>query len=116
MIEKYFSQQKALCEKYHSLFCPPMDEMIIGISRNVKDGILPINGLRHPIQGKTCGWYIWAGEELSDDPDFFVSLHLSHIEDWCPMIIKYLGLSPGWKFLSDGEYEDVWYDENLLNI
>jgi len=32
------------------------------------------------------------------------------------MIIKYLGLSPGWKFLSDGEYEDVWYDENLLNI
>jgi hypothetical protein len=27
---------------------------------------------------------------------------------------KYLGLALGWRFLIAPEYEDVWYDTNLL--
>lgn len=88
--------------------------MKVGIASNVKQGIRPVNGLRHPPEGDTTGWYIWAGEELSDQPDFFNPLHVEHLKQWCPEIQKYLGLPPGWRFLIDGDFVDVWYDESLL--
>jgi hypothetical protein len=113
MIEKYYEIQTAICKKYRSAWNPPPDDMKVGISLNVKDRVFPIHGLRHKMEGNTSGWYIWAGE-LSSDPDFFVPLHVLHLEQWCPMILKYLALEPGWRFLIDPEYEDVWYDKNLL--
>lgn len=89
--------------------------MKVGIASNVKQGVRPINGLRHSPEGDTTGWYIWAGEVLSDQPDFFNPLHVMHMKQWCPEIQKYLGLPPGWRFLVDGDFADVWYDESLLN-
>ena len=108
--------QKALCKKYKAKFFSSPNNLKVGIATNVRDGIVPINGLRHPPEGETTGWYIYAGEELSDDPDFFKPLHVKHLDDWCPQIKKYLGLAPGWRFLIAGDYEDVWFDESLLTI
>jgi hypothetical protein len=88
----------------------------VGISKNVRDGIWPINGLRHPLEGDTTGWYIWAGEQFSTDPDFFVPLHVEHLKEWCPLVLKYLGLAPGWRFLVANGYEDVWQDITLLDV
>jgi hypothetical protein len=107
--------QKELCDKYKANFQSSPDELKLGISTNVREGGTPINGLRHPPAGDTTGWYIYAGDECSDSPDFFKPLHVAHIDDWHPQIKKYLGLSPGWRFLVAGEYEDVWFDESLLN-
>lgn len=64
----------------------------------------------------TTGWYIWAGEEFSTDPDFFVPLHVKHLNEWCPVVLKYLSLAPGWRFLVTNDYEDVWQDKSLLDI
>ena len=50
------------------------------------------------------------------DADFFQALHVSHLKDKCPEILKYLGLAPGWRVLVASEYEDVWYDEKLLDV
>jgi hypothetical protein len=61
------------------------------------------------------GWYIWAGTELSASPDFFRPLHLTHVPEWCPAVMKYLGLPPGWRFLIADGHEDVWFDESLLS-
>ncbi|MBP1859689.1 hypothetical protein J2Z75_003206 [Rhizobium herbae] len=88
---------------------------MLGISLNVKSSIIPINGLRHPPALQTNGWYIWGGEIFPDD-DGFSALHYSHIATWNPMIVKFLSLPPGWRFLTDGAYEDVWFDEALLDI
>ena len=110
------SEQKLLCEKYSAAYCPVSNSEKIGITGNIKEGVKPINGLRHPPEEGTTGWYIWAGEEISDSPDFFMPLHIEHISEWCPEVQKYLGLPPGWRFLIDGEYEDVWYDDSLLQI
>ena len=66
--------------------------------------------------GDTSGWYIWAGEEFSKDPNFFMPLHIGHLKEWCPEIVKYLGLGPGWRFLIAPGYEDVWEDKSLLNF
>lgn len=108
--------QKELCEKYKARFLSSPSNLKVGIATNVREGIVPINGLRHPPEGDTTGWYIYAGEELSDDPDFFKPLHVEHLDDWCPQIKKYLGLAPGWRFLVAGDYEDVWFDESLLEV
>ena len=91
--------------------CSPEDKA--GIARNVRSGQLPINGLRIQPVDDTNGWYIWAGETMSKADDFFVPLHASHLEEWCPLVLPYLELPPGWRFLITPNYEDVWFDEEL---
>lgn len=108
--------QDRICREYGAELTPSPPDMKVGIARNVLERLLPINGLRHPPVGDTTGWYIWAGEELSSDDDFFVPLHVSHLEEWCPEAIPFLGLPPGWRFLAAPGYEDVWFDPDLLNV
>lgn len=74
------------------------------------------NGLRQPLKDDTTGCYIWVGEELSDDPNFFNPLHVKHLDQWCPEAIPSLALPPGWRFLFAPEYEDVWKDATLLDV
>ncbi len=88
------------------------DNLKVGISQNVKEGVLPINGVRTRTEGDTTGWYIWAGE-WSDDPDFFVPLHVEHLVRWCPAVIPFLMLPVGWRFLIAPDYEDVWFDSEI---
>jgi len=77
----------------------------------------PINGLRHKPERGTNGWYIWCGEEFSDDKNFFSPLHIEHIQEYLPEIAEYLDLPPGYRFLIDRKnYEDVWFDEKLLKV
>ena len=89
---------------------------MVGVARNVVPGAVPLNALRHPVEGNVCGWYIWAGEELPDDPEFFRPMHVSHLADRCPELLRYLGLAPGWRVLIAGDYVDAWFDESLLNV
>ena len=42
--------------------------------------------------------------------------HVSHLRDRLPEVEQYLGLAPGWRFLITPDYEDVWFDESLLNV
>ncbi|MBS2021992.1 MAG: hypothetical protein JST92_06250 [Deltaproteobacteria bacterium] len=107
--------QQELCRKLGLAFSPAPAHMKVGIARNVREGLLPLNGVRHAPAGDTTGWYIWAGEHLSDDPDFFVPLHVEHLEDWCPQVLRFLGLPPGTRFLVAGAHEDVWSDSSLLD-
>jgi hypothetical protein len=111
-----FKEQQEICKKYNAPFVNAPWDLKVGIALNVKDGIQPINGLRHTPEGDTTGWYIWAGEKFFQDPDFFVPLHVEHLDEWCPGIIKYLGLAPGWRFLIAPSYEDVWQDPALLDV
>ncbi len=68
------------------------------------------------MEGDTCGWYLWAGEEFSWDADFFQPVHVEHLRLWRPEVSQYLALPPGWRFLIAPGYEDVWYDEGLLRV
>jgi hypothetical protein len=108
--------QQEICRRYGADFAAIPETHKVGISTTVLSGLLPLNGLRHSPEGDTSGWYIWAGEELSESADFFQPLHIGHLDSWCPEVIKYLGLPPGWRFLLAGEHVDVWFDKALLNI
>ena len=109
-------EQRRVCMKYGTDWIPSPSHLKVGIAENVRRGLSPINGLRHPPKGDTTGWYIWAGEEMSDASDFFLPLHVSHLYEWCPAILKFLGLPPGWRFLVAGDYVDVWEDRVLLDV
>src|SRR5665647_2697531 len=78
---------------------PVLPGEMIGVARDVGTGVLPINGLRHPPAGRSCGWYIWAGEELSSADDFFEPRHLEHLGPVGRWVLPYLDLPPGWRFL-----------------
>lgn len=114
--DKVEESQRAVCAKYEAEFCPAPSYEKLGIAESVRTGGLPVNGLRHLPAGDTSGWYVWAGEEMSADADFFKPLHIEHLDEWCPRIQKYLGLAPGWRFLIADDYEDVWFDPTLLEV
>lgn len=107
--------QIQICERFGALFVPAGPGLKLGVAENVRSGIWPLNGLRHQPNNGTSGWYIWAGVEFSDREDFFQSLHVEHIKEWCPMAAPYLGLGPGWRFLVTNDREDVWFDPTLLS-
>ena len=77
-------------------------------------GLLPINALRHNPENGTCGWYIWCGEVMSENSEFFKPLHVSHIKQYLPEVESYLALPPGFRILLTGTHEDVWFDPVIL--
>jgi hypothetical protein len=114
---KFVKEQKKKASAQGVDYCPAKAGRKIGISKTFNPSVMPINGLRHPQTRTTTGWYIWTGEYLSDAPDFFKPLHVEHLVRIYPSIIKYLGLPPGYRFLVDNKgYEDIWYDEKLLEV
>lgn len=115
MPEDVISAQKRLCRDQGVGFFPAHPDLKAGVARNLRSGQKPLNGLRHPPTPSTTGWYIWAGGEPSVEDDFFLPLHVAHLLEWCPLALKYLGLPPGWRFLTDGIYEDIWFDPGLLD-
>ena len=117
-MEEISKSQKMICERYGAYICTPQPNSKVGVSINLPDvNLFPINGLRHPPEGETSGWYIWAGEDFSGDLGFFLPLHLWHLEEWRYETMKFLALPPGYRFLiGEGGYEDVWFDETLLII
>ena len=105
--------QQAVARRFGAESEPAEAALKVGIARNVGSGLQPLNALRHAPEADSSGWYIWAGEELSEDPDFFLPLHISHLAEWCPEILPYLALPPGWRVLLAPGYEDAWFEEGL---
>jgi hypothetical protein len=107
--------QRSICIRFKADFLVCIDGSKVGIALQTL-GKTPINALRHMSQGDTNGWYIWAGEEYSESVDFFQPLHIEHLQEIVPELLPYLGLGPGWRVLLAKNYEDIWYDKNLLDI
>jgi len=76
---------------------------------------MPLNGLRHPAEASTSGWYVWSGE-MSEAADFFKSIHVEHLVDLVPAAAPYLSLPAGWRFQIGPGHEDVWKDDSLLDL
>ena len=51
---------------------------------------MPINGLRHPPDKGTAGWFIWAGGEIRNNIDDWDSVHIVHLIERFPIVLKYL--------------------------
>ena len=107
-------KQKLICQRFSANFMQCERDSKVGIALQTI-GQAPLHALRLKPEDGTCGWFIWAGEH-SEAPDFFQSLHVEHLSEYVPDLLPYLGLEPGWRVLLANEYEDVWYDQNLLKL
>jgi hypothetical protein len=116
MMDDQRQAQLRTCQQFEANFEPCGSQEMIGISQSALDGELPLNGLRHPPEGDSCGWFIWGGAELSKDDDFFKPLHVAHVAELVPEATKFLGLPSGWRFLVASGHVDVWFDPNLLDV
>ena len=114
-MEDWSAQQLEVCRRFGLEPYPAPSHLKVGIARNVKGDTLPVQGIRHPPEGDTTGWYIFAGQEMSNDPDFFVPLHVAHLHEWCPGAMPYLLLPPGWAFVLAPGYEDVYFNARLMS-
>lgn len=106
--------QRALCLQYGAVFDPPAAGSRLGIALKSLSRV-PTYGIRHPPANGTNGWYVWAGEH-SSAVDFYDALCIEHIADYCPIVLPFLALPPGWAFITDGSYTDVWFDPKFLNV
>ncbi len=108
-------EQRKVCELYKTDFVPCERGSKVGIALATL-GLTPINGLRHVPEHGTNGWYIWGGKEVSTSADFFDPLHVEHVVERCPLVLKFLGLPPGYRLLVAGDHVDIWFDVNLLSV
>jgi hypothetical protein len=111
-----FDEQRKICIRNGSPFSPVDFSLTVGVSKDLMSGAMPINGLRHPPDIGTTGWFLWSGTELNSNQNYFVPTHLYHLLASGKLFLPYLALAPGWRFLTDGISEDVWYDQKLLNV
>jgi len=102
--------QQRICRTYGTAFEPPVPGSKVGIALQTM-GRIPIHGVRLPPTETTCGWYINAGDEWSDDADFYKPLCIEHLADYCKFALPFICLPPGWHFMTDGRgFIDVWQD------
>lgn len=107
----YEERQRRVCRDHAAAFLPPEPGSKVGIALGTM-GRLPIHGVRVPPTGTTNGWFIHAGDESSEDDDFYQPLCVEHLETHRPEVLPFLGLPPGWRFMIDGEgFVDVWHEE-----
>ena len=111
-------EQKAICYKLKINWNPVDIQSMIAFNNSLFTDRLPINGLRHPETAQINGWYLWSGGDIpQEDNHFFKPLHVEHLLEKRPYVLKYLGLPAGWRFqVDDNGYEDIWYDESILNV
>lgn len=90
---------------------------VLGASGSVISGELdwPLQGLRHPPEANTSGWYVRTGE-LLPYADFFQPWHAAHLVERCPQGESLLQMPPGSRFLLAPGYVDVWDDPALLDL
>ena len=115
-MEAVSPEQRAVCDRFRVEPIPAAVDLKVGIAPNVKEGVRPVNAIRHLNVGDTTGWYIWGGDSdlRRRGDDFFVPLHVAHLREWCPEIEPYLALPPGWGVIVEDGYEDVWFDPGYL--
>lgn len=113
LIDQWRELSLQICRRHGASPVHVTHDEKVGIARNVRTGLLPINGVRLRPEPGTSGWFIWAGEEMSQSLEFFEPLHVSHLSSWCPAALPFLLLPPGWRFLVAGEYSDVWFDPEV---
>jgi len=106
------SDQQQICQRFNAQYMPPDAHEKVGIALRTLANV-PLHAVRVQPENGDCGWYIYGGEH-STDADFYQPLCAAHLPEYCDRIIPYLGLPPGWRVLLAPDYEDVWFDEELL--
>ncbi|AXF19444.1 hypothetical protein CUJ89_02220 [Burkholderia pyrrocinia] len=106
-------RQEAMCARYGLPATEPEYKVAVAMSTL---GRMPVYGMRITLsEGDDVGWFFHCGE-YSDAADFYQPLHAAHLSTYLPLVLSYLRLPPGTRFIiDDNGYEDVWMDSPADN-
>ena len=107
-MDQHETTQREICDRYSAEFTPIDWALRVAIADDFFTEALPKNGVRIAVEGNMTGWYLYAGETMSDAVDYYKPHCAEHLPDLLPSVIPYLGLPVGWRFLLAPNYEDVW--------
>ncbi|WP_304991354.1 immunity protein Imm33 domain-containing protein [Burkholderia plantarii] len=98
--------QIVTCEKYNLPQVEPEAMVAIALETIGKN---PTYGTRIILpEGGNVSWFFHCGE-YSDKDDFYKPIHIEHLREILPSVLKYLRLPHGAKFIiDDNGFEDVW--------
>lgn len=106
--------QRDICTRFGAAYYPCHPQARLGLASNITAATRNLNGVRIEPSGDACGWYLWAGDEWAEPPEFYIPLRAQSVATWVPQALAYLGLPPGWRFLLRDDRIDVWKDLTLL--
>ncbi len=100
-----------ICLRYGSQCCFIDEGTMVAIAASTI-GNSPVYGVRLEAAPGAIEWFLWCGEHR-DDVDFYAPYHAKHITEMLPLVVPYLALEPGFKFIvDDAGYEDVWRESD----
>ncbi|MEK2600439.1 immunity protein Imm33 domain-containing protein [Burkholderia arboris] len=102
------AQQEVICARYGLHAVEPEDRVAVAISTL---GRMPVYGTRISLsEGENVSWFFHCGE-YADAVDFYQPLHAAHLSTYLPLVLPYLRLPAGTRFIiDDAGYEDVWIE------
>ena len=113
-MDQHEQAQRKVCGRYSADFTPIHWASRVAVAADFFSDALPKNGLRIAANDNMTGWYLYAGETMSEDAGYFKPYCSGHLPHLLPSVVAYLGLPIGWRFLLAPNYEDVWHDESLV--
>ncbi len=72
-----------------------------------------INGYRSQPNGNFSGWYLWLADKIGEVPRYFGPAGIGELYFLDAALSRFLSLSPGHCFWSDGDFSDIWFDAAL---
>lgn len=102
------ARQEAICVRYNLPVVEPEDMVAVAMSTL---GKAPVYGTRITLsEGQNVSWFFHCGE-CSDADDFYQPVHAAHLSACLPLVLPYLMLPAGARFIIDDTgYEDIWLD------
>lgn len=62
-LERFAELQQEFCQQFGCECVPSDPDSKVGFALDTQDR-LPLNGLRHPPEGDTTGWYLWGAKRF----------------------------------------------------
>ncbi|MGY5766295.1 immunity protein Imm33 domain-containing protein [Brachybacterium sp. DNPG3] len=97
-----------MCRRFGLAETVPEPKVALALS---SIGATPVYGTRIALEeGDDVSWFLHCGE-YSEAADFYQPVHLEHLPELLPIVLPYLRLPPGARFIIDADgYVDVWLE------
>ncbi|MBI5362233.1 MAG: hypothetical protein HZA53_03575 [Planctomycetes bacterium] len=109
---RVFDEQRRACVNAGVAYDPPSPARLAAVGEGVLDG-LPAWGMRIPSPDHMSGWWIGT-ERTAEDYSNVRPVHLYHVTNSRPDLVKFLALSTGCRF-DQRDQDRAWFDAELLD-